>query len=335
MPIADRGHIVFVNEASSLIGMGHILRNLVLAKIMHSRGYTISGITIGDEKAVRFAEERVNRERFAWPIRIVQNLQQAIANLTLLMPQAVVVDCSNASREIVHASVSLGIATVALDYFSTEPPLPAAIINLIDHHPSTIAGHRPVREGVDYFEGPQFAIIRTEFLEARERRRLKDERSVISNIVIAFGGADPQGNSQSAMDMLAQWPGRFKVDMVIGPLFASKIGTGIGNVEIRTHVSPKDMGILFENADLVFCGGGGTLLEALCVGTPAVVMAQNDAELRHAKSLAQRNACWIADEINWEVVSQQQNRKKRADCARACVDGMGADRIGDVIEQQL
>ena len=331
--------VVFVNEASSLIGMGHILRSQVLARIMYTRGYGISGITIGDEKAVSYAEKRVKRENFEWPIRVVQDLQAAIKCISSDTPCVVVMDCSSASQEVVVACANSGIPVVALDYFISEQPLPAAVVNLIDHNPATLSGHSPTREGVAYYEGPQYAIIRDEFLTARDRRISSGSSTLLKKIVIAFGGADPSGNTKRAMNMLAQWPDEFVVDLIIGPLFTSEIEPMIASVrhkcDINIHTSPSYIGKLFKEADLVFCGGGGTLLEAICVGIPAIVIAQNEAELRHAKSLAQRHACWVSEDIDWKTVSPVENRKKRSEYALACVDGLGAERICDVIEQQL
>jgi spore coat polysaccharide biosynthesis predicted glycosyltransferase SpsG len=335
----SRHQIVFVNEASSLIGMGHILRSQVLARIMYTRGYGISGITIGDEKAVSYTEERVKRENFEWPIRVVKDLQTAVKCISHDTPCVVVVDCSIASQDIIAVCTDSGIPVVALDYFISEQPLPAAVINLIDHNPATLSGHPPAREGVAYYEGSQYAIIRDEFLTARDRRIPNSERALLKKIVIAFGGADPSGNTKRALNILARWPGKFVVDLVIGPLFTSEIEPMTANVrhkcDIIIHTSPSYIGKLFEEADLVFCGGGGTLLEAVCVGIPAIVIAQNEAELRHAKSLAQRYACWVSEDIDWKTVSPIENRKQRSKYAQACVDGLGAERICDVIEQQL
>jgi spore coat polysaccharide biosynthesis predicted glycosyltransferase SpsG len=331
--------VVFVNEASSSIGMGHILRSQVLARMMYTRGYEISGLTIGDEKAVLYAQERSRDEHFEWPIQTMQDSHAAIEHILHDEPSLIVVDCTKASQNIVRACTSTALATVALDYFSSEQPLPAAVINLIDHNRATLAGQPPARDGVAYYEGSQYAIIRDDFLSARERRGIRGTRASIKNILIAFGGADPAGNSQRAVDMIIQWPGEFIVNMIIGPLFTSAIGRMNDSVSdkcvIRTHSSPSHMGTLFEDADLVFCGGGGTLLEALCVGIPAIVIAQNDAELRHAKSFAQREACWLVDDTAWEIVSQVNNRKRRSECAQACVDGRGAERVCNIIAQQI
>jgi len=331
--------VLFLNEASSLIGMGHIVRSQVLARIMNSRGYIISGITVGDRKAVLFAEERAKRDKFEWPVRIALDIPHAIESISHDLPSVILMDGSFVSPAIVERCADIGVPTVALDYFISEPPMPAAVINLIDHHPASISGNPPFRQSITYCEGPQYAIIRDEFIAARARRISRGERIEVKKILIAFGGADPSGNSRRAFEMILSWPGEFVVDLIIGPLFTSKIEQSESGLQkkcvIREHKSPDCMGDLFEDADLVFCGGGGTLLEAMCVGVPSIVIAQNDAELRHARSLAKRDACWISGDADWEFMNRIENRQKLSASARECVDGQGAERICDIIEQQL
>lgn len=252
--------ILFVNEASASIGMGHILRSLTLARVMFSRGYSVSGIAIGDGKAVAYATERARREQVSYPILTMTDPETAVAYISIDQPSLVVVDCAKAGYEIVRACAQLGIPVLALDYFVSNLPLPDAVVNLIDHSPATLLGQQPFREGMIYREGPQYAIIRKEFMEARIRRTLRAERASVEKILIAFGGADPSGNTKRALEMIAQWPGAFVVDMIIGPLFkvdaASEGKTLSGKCVVRTHVSPDNIGQLFEDTDLVFCGGG-------------------------------------------------------------------------------
>lgn len=331
--------VAFVHEASSSIGMGHIVRSLVLARTLHLRGHDSTGITIGDEKAVLFAERRARQEHFVWPLQVARDVSQAVEVLMHAQPQIAVVDCSIASRDVVRACAGSGVPVVALDYFVVEPPMPVAIVNLIDHNPAALSGHPPDRSGVEYHEGPRYAIVREEFIRARERRKMRGEREKPDKVVIAFGGADPAGNSGLALGILARWPGEFSVELIVGPLFKAAVDNAVDaarqNCNVRKHVSPEDMGALFEDADLIFCGGGGTLLEALCVGVPAIVIAQNNAELRHAESLARRGACWVSGMVDWEAVSSCEDREGMSARARECVDGIGAERICDVIEHQL
>lgn len=330
--------IIFVNEASSSIGLGHILRSQEIAQEMHTRGYGISGITIGDEVAVLYAKERAKLQQFVWSIQTVCESQAAIEYILHDAPSVIVMDCAKTSQEIVTTCAYFGIHVIALDYYIFEQPLPTVIINLIDRKSDHLT-EIYAKKDMSYFAGPHYAIIREEFLEARNRRNLRGERATIKKILISFGGADPSGNSQRALEMITRWPGEFFVDIIIGPLFSSEIKPVIESVSnrcaITLHKSPSHMGVLFEESDLIFCGGGGTLLESLCVGIPTIVIAQNDSELQHAISLMECKACWLSDYADWEFIRHVENRKKRSMSAQACVDGRGVERICDAIEQQL
>lgn len=330
--------ITFINEASRFIGMGHILRSQVLASIIYTRGYSISGITIGDKEAVSYTNERMKYENFKWPIKIVQDQNACVEIVMRTAPSMIVLDCSSPSQHIILACKRFGIPVLALDYFSSLAPLPETIINLIDHNTDTLSGYPPIRKGSTYYEGSQYAIIREEFNSARESRISRIEPVLPKKIVITFGGADPSGNSKRALEILAKWPGEFLVDLIIGPLYTLDIESTINaiqNCKIFIHKSPTYISKLFELADLLFCGGGGTLLEAIYIGIPTIVIAQNEAEYRHANSLANRKACWMLESINWEIISLMENRNERSKYSRDCVDGLGAKRICEVIEQQL
>ena len=331
--------IVFINEASSLVGMGHILRSQTLAKHLLLREYNVSGITIGEEKAVLYADQLAKHEGFILPTLLTQDVNFTIKNVSHNPPNLVVVDCDKLSQDIVLSCIDCGIKVVALDYFISEQPLPAAVINLIDHNPLVLSGLFPIRNGVDYYQGPEYGIIRNEFLAARERRGFRTESLTIKRIVVTFGGADPAGNTKKALDMIFEWPGNFMVDIIIGPLFELEINSLSAALRekcsIACHESPSYIGKLFEDADLVFCGGGGTLLEAICVGVPVVVIAQNESELMHSRSLAIRGACTLFEDLKWEFINLLKNRIQQSNAAKSCVDGLGYERICDIIEKHL
>jgi spore coat polysaccharide biosynthesis predicted glycosyltransferase SpsG len=337
--MASAYRIIFVNEASSRIGMGHILRSLVLVQKMLSLGCEVLGITVGDEKAVAYAQKKAKESGFNWPVFICSEVGVAIREISKNNPHIVVVDCNFLNKDFVLACADLAIPVVALDYFHGSQPLPNAIINLIDHNEDTLIGNPPKRIGSKYLEGPDYGLIRDEFLIARKNTINKIISTSIRNILIAFGGADPMGNTKHALDMINEWPSEFTINLIVGPLFQSEVlkiaEKQSKNNHLKILVTPTNIGELFEKTDLIFCGGGGTLLESMCVGVPAIVFAQNDPEQRHAKSFADRNACFLAEAADWDYISLVENRKKTSLIARECVDGLGAERISNIISEQV
>ena len=331
--------VLFFNEASSRIGIGHLLRSQNLAIEMSKRGYTVVGVTVGDQKAVLEAQKKALHGGFSWSINSVSNCEEAERLIHEIMPDLVVIDCTNLREEIIVFCHNQDLKSIALDYFDVTRLLPNAVINLIDHNPVAVQGGVPNRQGVQYVEGPEYAIIRDEFLNARKSRLDRAEPINLHHVVIAFGGADPSGNSRKAIEFLQSCSNRLYVDLIIGPLFIKELRETLETVgskhNVNFHEAPDNMGGMFEKADLLFCGGGGTVLESLCVGVPTVVIAQNEPELRHARSLDSKGACWLYENVNWKSVNSQANRTRISQIAKATVDGAGTKRIGDIAENQL
>ena len=51
------------------------------------------------------------------------------------------------------------------------------------------------------------------------------------------------------------------------------------------------------NADVVLCGGRGTLLESMTIGVPAVVFQQTFRK-SFAEFVAAHGGCWLAPELH-------------------------------------
>lgn len=332
-------HVVLLSEASSKIGMGHVVRSLTLALGLRRRGISVSGVTIGDTRAIDFARSRSNKQGLNWSITQASSPFDAVDRGNEVCGALIVIDCATCASECVHAALAAGHSVLALDYFDDQPPLPQAIINLMDHHPLALAGCPPARTGANYFEGPAYAIIRDEFLGARERRRGRAERQEIRRIVVTFGGADPSGNSMTVLKEIGQWPGRICIDVIVGPLFELEplqaFAAELQNSHVVFHKNPENMAAIFADVDLIFCGAGGTLLEALCVGTPAIVLPQNDPERRHAQSLAKLGGGRLFDQVCWDDIRSVEARQLMSDRAVLTVDGQGVSRICDIVQSKL
>jgi spore coat polysaccharide biosynthesis predicted glycosyltransferase SpsG len=61
-------------------------------------------------------------------------------------------------------------------------------------------------------------------------------------------------------------------------------GHDVGDLEVdgvEIHRSVSNMARRMREADIVFTSAGRTTFEVACVGTPAIVIAQNERELSH------------------------------------------------------
>jgi spore coat polysaccharide biosynthesis predicted glycosyltransferase SpsG len=108
------------------------------------------------------------------------------------------------------------------------------------------------------------------------------------------------------------------------------------------HDDVRDMAGVMARCDLAISGGGTTLMELCCVGTPAIVIAQNDAEGRFAASFQERGACRYlgsADRVREHTIRQAFEelagdltaRRRMAEQGQLLIDGRGSGRTASVL----
>lgn len=146
-----------------------------------------------------------------------------------------------------------------------------------------------VAESCQRLLGPRYALLRPEFATARRNLRQRDGK--VKRVLVFFGGVDPGGETQKALQVLASLPNReFAVDVVVG-------GGSMHKKQIQEfcatypgfhyycHVG--NMAELMAAADLSVGAGGTATWERCAVGLPSLVLtvAENQKEL--AKNGAQ------------------------------------------------
>ncbi|MYL37508.1 UDP-2,4-diacetamido-2,4,6-trideoxy-beta-L-altropyranose hydrolase [Halobacillus litoralis] len=117
--------------------------------------------------------------------------------------------------------------------------------------------------------GPEYLLLRKEFLQAGQRRR-----SMIRHLLISFGGTDPSGQTMKAMEAV-QHLTALTVTIVIGGAnekrqtiqqYASRFP------HMTLHVQTSHMAQLMEKADLVIGAGGSSIWECCYMNLPVVVI---------------------------------------------------------------
>ena len=123
--------------------------------------------------------------------------------------------------------------------------------------------------------GPEFALLRPEFAEAR--KKIKPRTGEIKRIFVFFGGSDRDNVTAKALEALSH-PDlmHLEVDVVIGESNPHK-----GNIEALVkarrntllHVQVVNMAELMARADLALGAGGSTTWERLSLGLPSIVIS--------------------------------------------------------------
>ena len=140
-----------------------------------------------------------------------------------------------------------------------------------------------VPKDCDRLIGAEYALLRPEFAELRERslrRRLKPE---LKRILISLGGVDRTNLTGQVLDALATaaLPGSTQLDIVMGSAapYTTQIRRQAAQLPYKTtvSVSVSDMAERMCLADLSIGAAGGTSWERCCLGLPAVlvILAEN------------------------------------------------------------
>tara|TARA_B100000686_G_C16787710_1_gene976378 strand:+ start:1929 stop:2900 length:972 start_codon:yes stop_codon:yes gene_type:complete len=176
--------------------------------------------------------------------------------------------------------------------------------------------------------GPQFRKFHL------EQRNFQDE---IRSLLITFGGTDPYNIT---LDLAKHIPNKLKTTIIVGPGFQNQKNLmELNNNQINIKENAGDMAQMLVNHDGVFCSGGITLHEAMCLGTPAFVINQVEHQEDKAKTAESRGAAinlgqtntWNKNRLTEIFNLNNKILSKMSDAGKKCIDGQGLNRVTEAI----
>jgi len=194
--------------------------------------------------------------------------------------------------------------------------------------------------------GPQFALLRPEFAQARKTMCQRDGH--IRRVLVSFGGADSNNVTLKVVEAIRRL-GRsdIAVDVVVGaanPYHKSLERRCRSLPGCRLHRQVKNMAELMSESDLAIGGGGSTTWERCCLGLPTIFIATAEHERRVAQVCGSVGigrylgyyADITSDDIKEElerVCDQTETIRKWSEKAASMVDCLGTGRVcGEVMK---
>ena len=151
------------------------------------------------------------------------------------------------------------------------------------------------------FFGPKYALLRPEFSQYRDTSLARRKKNKVDNIVINFGGGDPDNYIARTLTALlaVDIPDNVTISIIFGNLALVKqehrrlIASFLINVEVFGAV--RNMAQMLTNCDLVIGAAGSSAWERCCLGVPSIVfpVALNQADI--AKKLSAFGAAYVLD----------------------------------------
>ena len=177
--------------------------------------------------------------------------------------------------------------------------------------------------------GLPYAVLAPEFEQLHlETRSFSDK---IQSLLVTFGGTDPHNIT---LDLVKHIPKNLKTTIIAG--FQNQ-----NALQEHAHVvqNVQDMARILADHDAVFCSGGVTLHEAMCVGTPAFVISQVAHQEDKAKAAESDGAAinlgqaksWDKNRLPEIFKLGNESLQTMSAAGKKCIDGKGLKRVVEAI----
>jgi spore coat polysaccharide biosynthesis predicted glycosyltransferase SpsG/CMP-N-acetylneuraminic acid synthetase len=326
--------VLFRADGGAQLGMGHVFRSLAIADALRERAHAdVAFLMRADLPDGIRTVERHGYE----VLRIGGAPGDVLDQVRGFAPSILVNDLRTLPADYLRALSHLGTTTVNL------VDTPGDLETTETYEQLIVSVMKDDRETPDgFYAGPEYAILREQF-----RGRTKQVRERARQVLLSFGGSDPQGLTLLAARALLPLPADVELLAVTGPAFAfhRELEETLRAAPGRVRVVREAIGHIAElmlEADVMVGSGGMSVYEIAALGTPGVILAQNAREDERMREFARHGTVAylglgtdVADETLRERVARllQDADERRAMSARgrALVDGLGAVRAADAV----
>lgn len=314
--------VIFRADASVQIGTGHIIRCLTLAdeltrkghecrficrdhlghlgELISGKGYEVLMLQV-DGGIYHDSSNSRNTAHADWlGATWQQDLEQTVEGLTAFKTDWLVVDhyALDARWEQQIAKV-VGRVMVIDDLADRNHVCSLLLDQNLGRNLSDYDGLVP--KDCQLLIGPEYALLRPEFAELRERSLKRRVQPELKRILITMGGVDRTNLTGQVLDALAatELPRDTQFDIIMGAaapyLDEVKKQAVWLPFDTTVNVNVKDIAERMCLADLAIGAVGGTSWERCCLGLPSILVVLADNQKSAAKALRERGAAIIAD----------------------------------------
>jgi spore coat polysaccharide biosynthesis predicted glycosyltransferase SpsG len=315
-------------DSGAGVGLGHVARCCAVALELIARGVNVT-LMSPDDRGARYA-----RERNVPAVGAAAGFGVAVGALQRRSLEAAILDSYRLGPD--DYATARGAAPVLAVFSDGPATLPICDV-VVNGAPGAETMAYPRRCGTDYLLGAQYFPLRSEFRSATPKAIAAD----VERVVVTVGGEDVHGRlGEYSTAARAVYPHAQVIAVA---------GRPVGDVRVTSsgcdlRIAPPDYPALVQRADVIVCGGGQSLIEAVAVGTPAAaILLGDDQRHQHAAVLA-AGACldggaWNQPPIEREAairgalerLADVAARRQLSARGMRLIDGRGAPRIADAL----
>ena len=321
-------------DCNAAIGYGHIMRCLAVAAALNNLDMDVC-FAMGPDS------DRTQVKAQGHSVITLKNNNISIDNIIAkLSPHQgpLLIDSYYVNEENLEDLHSAGFNVALFDDSMRLKHYACDLV--IDSAPSALSlpycGLRKTRFclGADYFP------LRQEFSDTLRRGPVSRQ---VKNVIVTFGGSDPDDISLRVLKALGNIKANFNILTVLGPAYVGRVNAMTQkDKRIRVMSNVSDMAAVMATGDVAICGGSSTALELAYLGVPMILLSLSQDQISIGRALNAAGAGEFLNDTmainNMDICKALQNllydsakRQRMRDAGYALIDGQGAARVAEAI----
>lgn len=256
-----RKQILFVVTGNNIVGLGHVYNTLLIANDILNHQITFL-VDNESELALKVIQSK------NYPV-FIQQADDIMEDIEKLNPEIIINDRLDTTKDYVIALKKAKYKVINFEDLGEGSQYADIVFNAIYPEKEVLPAH--------YF-GQNYFILRDEFILSKEKFVKKEVKSIL----ITFGGVDPNNYTEKIIRIINDYCVNHNIRItVIAGFGYDKYDTinHFSNINIEINISNISNYIL--DADLIFTSAGRTVYEVASIGTPTIVIGQNEREMTH------------------------------------------------------
>ena len=259
--LIKRKKIIFVVTGNKVDGLGHVNRALLIANEIVD--HEIIFVTTSDSL---MAHDIVSSNNYKCIIS--DNLLESILKIK---PNLVINDILDTSAEYIQKLKSYNYKVINFEDLGEGAIYADMVINALYSKKKS--------DPKNFFSGEEYFCLRNEFVYTKNKIIYPD----VKNILVTFGGTDQNNLTKKVLQALEKKFNNIMINVVLGvgyeKIESIEAYKDIKNFTILSDI--KNISDYIYDADIVITASGRTVFEIASIGTPAIVIAQNNREMMH------------------------------------------------------
>ncbi len=272
--------ITIFTECSQKVGTGHLIESINLLKRAGEKGFKCILWTT-DTTPVSIINKLSVDCNFYNSNKLKDEIPSIKKSCIESCSKAIVFNLRNITNEMLSLFDFDDIKHICIDELGNKRLDCDVIINplIVKERHNYISSNK--RRNL--YAGPGYLSISPEI---QNTPRNKNNNSEIKTVSVSMGGVDRSGTTLKLIDTLADWKPEVRKKIIVGAAFPhlNEARRKIDRLRDRNFEMFHDVDnieSLFLESDVVFTAGGNTLYELACMGTPAIVLYEDEHEMEN------------------------------------------------------